>query len=359
MTTGDLVFQTYVPGKVILSGEHAVVNGYAAVVVPINAFLTLSIKRNQNAAVFTVISATTGTKEIFSPSELSMLFIAPPQPRPTPCAAMVHALALCAKARGLSSDTVISSIMGLTVSVDSELPMGAGMGSSAALCTAMARTAVHIVSQLPREPEQRMSDSPLPLSSPPSLAPIQLDASVYDVALALEHLFHGKSSGIDVFCCLNPNLVTVSRTGVHSTLAMPEGAPGIEIVVVHSGVERSTADAVAMVQGNADYKRVLGQIGAISAETARLLGEGMTGDALETALASEQHLEALGLSVPSIGHILSIGQQLSPPWVGKISGAGLGGAVIFPVVAGTRDTRPLLDAVRAAGFEAALYSTGC
>lgn len=139
-------FETTTYGKWILAGEHAVVRGHAALVFPIKERkLTLSYLANSS-----LLGADyTGN----SGSDMHLLF----------WSVLEHGMHLL----GRSLNQV-----GGHFHLDSSIPVGAGMGASAALCVAMSRWFS----------KQQMIE----------------DSHCNTFAKELEHLFHGKSSGLDV-----------------------------------------------------------------------------------------------------------------------------------------------------------------
>jgi mevalonate kinase len=148
MTSCD--FSTETHGKWILAGEHAVLRGFPVVVFPVlNKTLTLSYFQDQS------ISA-----------EFEGLF-----------ADDAHLLFWSTLERGLEYvNKSLSSITGKFI-LKNDIPVGAGMGSSAALCSAIARWFLW-------------------------RAWIKAD-EVFSFARELENLFHGQSSGIDILGALN------------------------------------------------------------------------------------------------------------------------------------------------------------
>ncbi|MGL5742767.1 MAG: mevalonate kinase family protein [Legionella sp.] len=139
-------FETTTYGKWILAGEHAVVRGHAALVFPIKEKkLTL----NYSAASPSLGADYTGS----SGADMQLLF----------WSVLEHGMQLLG--RSLNQ-------LGGHFHLESTIPVGAGMGASAALCVAMSRWFA----------AQNMLDLN------------QCNA----FAKELEHLFHGKSSGLDV-----------------------------------------------------------------------------------------------------------------------------------------------------------------
>ncbi|MFT4060012.1 MAG: mevalonate kinase [Legionella sp.] len=144
MTFCDFATTTY--GKWILVGEHAVVRGHAALVFPVkNKKLTLRYKANS----LSLGADYTGS----SGADMHLLF----------WSVLEHGMHLL----GMSLNQ-----LGGHFHLDSTIPVGVGMGASAALCVAMSRWF---------GAQQMIEKS---------------QCNVF--AKELEHLFHGKSSGLDV-----------------------------------------------------------------------------------------------------------------------------------------------------------------
>lgn len=140
----DFSITTY--GKWILAGEHAVLRGHGALVFP--------IKERQLILTYRASSQSLGAEYAgASGSEMHLLF----------WSVLEQGLQLLGRS--------LNQLQGY-FHLDSSIPVGVGMGASAALCVAMSSWFC----------AQKMVDTD----------------RCFEFAKELEHLFHGKSSGLDI-----------------------------------------------------------------------------------------------------------------------------------------------------------------
>jgi mevalonate kinase len=143
-------FHTEVPAKWVLAGEHSVLRGGTAIALP-HPELKLKLT--------------------FEPGSSSNLSVTPP----TAEAVILELLQSVVDQR--SDDGRSFPLPQGTLIIESSIPVGAGLGSSAALSVAVARW----------------------LSEPLSLE----GEAVFEFAKELEHRFHGRSSGMDIAVTLS------------------------------------------------------------------------------------------------------------------------------------------------------------
>jgi mevalonate kinase len=274
-------------GKLILSGEHAVVYGYPAIAVGLDLGTTVTLQKTEG------------------PTRLHT--------------GEADARLVAALRRALPTD-------GLRVGIDSDLPVGCGMGSSAALSVALVRARAALEGE--------------------ALTP----STEFSRSLALEAVFHGTPSGLDNTIAAYGGAVRFER-GDPPTFTQVT-APTCTLVVLESGEAGDTAALVGGVRkrhpGNRD---ILEAIGAVTAAVESHLDDA----AALGPLLTENHrlLRALGVSSPVLDDLVEL--ALAQGALGaKLSGAGGGGVVIALVDAPS----PLVEAAALAGIRTHVVTLG-
>ncbi len=273
------------PGKLILAGEHAVVYGYRAVAAAVSLRTTVTLAPREG------------------PSFLAECAIR--DDRVWPALATV-----------LPPD-------GVAVSITSDLPVGCGMGSSAALAVATIR----------------------------ALAAREGRVAAFDECFAKgflpERVLHGTPSGIDHAVSALDRVVLYRRRDLEGPeiVALDVPAP-LRLVVVDTGSPGDTAAMVAGVRERAPHAD-LRRIGALAEMVSARLQRGEDPGPLFT----ENHLllRRIGVSTPRLDQACAL--LLAAGATGaKLAGAGGGGVAIGVV---TDETEAgVLAAARAAGFRA-------
>ena len=271
-------------GKIILLGEHAVVYGYPALAAALDRGVALSL----------VPTPAGGPLRLDIPSwELRVAapkFFDSSDEHPA-----ARGLAAIADALGAGRPSV--SLVG-----EAQIPHGAGLGSSAALAVAIARSlARHL----------RLVADP---------------ATIGAAANASEAIFHGTPSGFDVALAIAGGIgVYRKSSGLRAIVAPP-----IRVIVGLSGAPRSTATMVARVAevtgGKADDRRLRELAALTDTGTTALLGKNpaMLGEAMDRAHVL---LGELGVSTPQLDLLCDAARTAGANGA-KLTGAGGGGAVI-------------------------------
>ncbi|PAA88465.1 hypothetical protein BOX15_Mlig005548g1, partial [Macrostomum lignano] len=225
--------------------------------------------------------------------------------------------------------------------VTGKLPIGGGLGSSAAYAAALAAICEALAG---RE---------------------QLDLSRLEAAaFAAETLVHGRPSGVDNACSVRGGFIAYRRPGPPTPL-LPEAdsllrASGVSLPTVYvadTGQARSTASLVAGVRQLADsanlgasIRRIIDAIDSVSESARRLLVAMATGTASSTDEAdylalvrlNQRLLDCLGVSHPLLDGICQVAEAHGA--AAKLTGAGGGGcALIF--IPGACQQQALLDSL--------------
>jgi mevalonate kinase len=217
-------------------------------------------------------------------------------------------------------------MMPARVTIRSQIPLGSGLGSSASVAVAFA-------------------------AAYSCLLGLDLSArEVSQVAFEAEKVVHGKPSGIDNTVVSHGGFL-IYRRGFPVEF-IGTRVPRVDILIVDSGVKRSTKVAVEAFQqrlarlgrlGRAlfDVQEVLVSeaIDALARSDVKRLGELMD--------VAQGLLNAMGVSHPEIEKILHVARAAGA-YGGKLSGAGLGGIAI--VVADRANIDAVMSRVAEMGY---------
>lgn len=274
----------YAPAKIILFGEHAVVYGRPAIAVPVT----------QLQARASVATGKPGQGIIIVASDLGRVLTM--DEATSPLQAMVAGTLQYLKL-GLDHD--------LTVTVESTIPIARGLGSGAAVSTAMARALAGYFSR--------------PLTAR------EVSQLVYEV----EKLYHGTPSGIDNTVISYQRAVYFVRDRKPHTFQV--GRP-LVFLIADTGVESSTATVVNAVrqareESKDKYEVLFDSVGDVVMRARRAIEKG---DLRETGLCMDENHRLLQIMGVSSSHLDSLVQAAKRTGAlgAKLSGAGRGGNVI-------------------------------
>lgn len=258
---------TFAPGKVILTGEHAVVYGYPAIAVPVSLGVTVDITPRKGVSYC-------------SQADLDQ--------------------------RLWTAIREVVPEYGYNVTIHSSLPLGRGMGSSAALSVALIREMARINNRSMSLEEE------------------------CDVAMRMEKVFHGTPSGLDH---------TVSAIGqaiyFHKNEQqlewVPISLPKIKFLVIDSGSAGSTSEMVAEVAKTIHLEQtqmLLKQIGDTTIAIQNSIEQNDIKNMARLCLDNHILLQKLGVSTPTIDLIVQESLNMGA-WGAKLSGSGGGGIVLI------------------------------
>ena len=337
------------PGKVILFGEHAVVFGEPAVAAALSDLritvkvtpLTTKRVRIRMPDLLTPIDVTFNSLELRlstlheppTKSDVELIqrciLIQKPSLDALSVSALVPIIYLTNRLTSIHLDT------GLDVQVRSyDLPVGAGLGSSAAFGVACVAALLRLSLLFPS------SQPPPPLGRPTAE---QLE-TINTYSFYSEILLHGSPSGIDNAVSTFGGAIDYTKTDGKTTMEKFD-MPPLELVLANTHVPRSTKLLVAGVrnlyeQHPSVMKNILTCMGSIARDFRRYHSGLETRNCSEllTLVRTNQHmLRALGVSHPSLDRICAVVDQVSDgAAAAKLAGAGGGGCAMIVMESGAK-----------------------
>ena len=268
------------PGKIILTGEHFVVNGAYSLAAALDKRVRVSISEVSDDSY--IISGGRKSRQVDNDGRFRMV-------------------------KSIMADVIqrSRSKTRFAVSISSQIPSGSGLGSSAAVSVATSAAALKFF---------RLDTSP---------------ESVFETALNGEKKVHGNPSGIDVEASIKGGMVLFSKTVGAKSIPMERA---LHILVIYTGKARKTGILISKVREKkrrfpSFFERLtsaasfmsLGMLDAISCGDLPRLGAFMN--------ISQTALNWIGVSTPYLERMLEEVAALGVFGV-KLTGAGGGGSII-------------------------------
>jgi len=295
------------PAKVILFGEHAVVYGQPAIAVPVSSLRA------------------TATVESNSPGEKGLRIIAVDLNEVLPIdlesSIVDNALAITAR---LVLQRLHTPPPDVTIQLESHIPMASGLGSGAAVSTALARALSAVVQQ--------------PLDE------AALNHLIYEV----EKMHHGTPSGIDntvvvyerpVYFIRNHPVETIRIATPFTLLIADTGHTALTRIAVGGVRKLYEADPVAV-------DRLLQQIGDITVQARQLIESGSLSELGVLMNRNHELLQRLTVSSAELDRLVEVALETGALGA-KLSGGGRGGNMIALV--GPDIAEQVKESLRGAG----------
>jgi mevalonate kinase len=301
--------QATAPGKIILFGEHAVVYGRPAIAVPLaDIRAEATLQQAEASPGFRIVAP-----------DLQQDYLVHEAGSDDALAKIIH-LTLEHLGQNLPQ--------GVVLEVTSTIPLGRGLGSGAAISTAIARALGHFFEQ--------------------PLSPADISKLVFEV----EKLYHGTPSGID-------NTVIAFEQPVYFIKGVPLRRIGVgqpfTLVIGDTGVIASTKEVVGDLRRRwqADqeyYEGYFDEISIIAQQARVMIERGVLDLSKLGKLMNENQelLEAIGVSASVLERLIGAARQAGAAGA-KLSGAGWGGNMIALVPSQPEAITAVVQALRSAG----------
>ena len=270
--------------KIIISGEHAVVYGQPALALSVDRHIQTSIISASNTKNYKFILENFASVKTFTQQQLREM--AQYQNLLQPTQLLPYAVAKLIEIFNIKSN------IGLEIRTISNIPIGCGLGSSAALIVSLLHAINHFFA---------------------------LDIKIEDyvkIATNIEHIQHGRSSGVDVYLATYGGSVRFENKKI-----TPRTFPYAPIYYINTG--KSASSTAECVTGVAQYFRnsnLASDFGAITNDMDQALQEQNLTAIKESIRANNQLLAYIGVVPKKVQKFIS--DIESRNGAAKICGAG-------------------------------------
>ena len=270
------------PGKVILFGEHFVVYGVKAILCSINKRVTVTAEK-------------TSERKISINSKIGKLELEPDKPISeinSPLKPFYY----------LANKAVENKDTGIHIQIDSEIPLGAGLGSSSACCVAGAAAIFKLFGNISRE-------------------------EVLKLAIEAERTIFENTSGADCTVCTYGGIMEYDKNKGFKKI---EHEPNFQLVIINSNMEHSTQSMVSKVKefenkNKEEFSKLSNLESKLVEDVLKLVKENKIHEIGQKMNQNQEYLENIGISNKELTKMIKIGQESS--FGAKITGSGGGGCI--------------------------------
>jgi len=270
------------PAKVILFGEHFVVYGVKAILCAINKRITVTaetIKENKIS-----IKSNIGNLELEPNKEISEIN--------SPLKPFYY----------LANKLIKNQNTGIRIKVESDIPLGVGLGSSSACCVAGAAAISRLFKKISKE-------------------------EILELAIEAEKTIFENTSGADCTVCTYGGIMEYDKKNGFSKI---ESEPNFHLVIANSKIEHSTKSVVENVKqfkekNEEKFSTLCDKESKLVEDILELLKNNNIVEIGKRINENQEYLETVGVSNEKLRKMIKIGQNKS--FGAKITGAGGGGCI--------------------------------
>ena len=272
------------PGKIILFGEHFVVYGVKAILCAINKRVTVTAEKSLenkisiNSSVGNLVESPNRPISEIDPHLRPFYFLA---------------------------DLMIQKYnekSGIKITIDSEIPLGVGLGSSSACCVAGAAAISRIFAKTTKE-------------------------EILQMAIEAEKTIFPNTSGADCTVCTFGGLIQYDKKNGYSKINYE---PNFHLLIANSKVEHSTKEVVSKVNQfkekfeekfsnmcDDETKLIEDVLICLKNNDLKSMGKNM--------MINQEYLEKIGVSNEQLENMIEVANKFS--FGAKLTGAGGGGCI--------------------------------
>ena len=270
------------PGKVILFGEHFVVYGVKAILCAINKRVTVTAEKIKEEKIS--IKSDIGDLELELNKPISEIN--------SPLKPFYY----------LANKIIRNQSTGIEIKIESDIPLGAGLGSSSACCVAGAAAISKLFSEKTKK-------------------------EILELAIEAEKTIFKNTSGADCTVCTYGGIIEYEK---EKDFIKIKSEPNFHLIIANSNIKHSTESIVSKVKQfkNEDterFSKLCNDESKLIEDVLQLLKENNIQKLGQKVVQNQKYLETLGISNEKLKDMIKIGQESS--FGTKITGAGDGGCV--------------------------------
>ena len=270
------------PGKVILFGEHFVVYGVKAILCSINKRVTVTAEKTNERKIS--INSKIGKLDLEPDKSISEIN--------SPLKPFYY----------LANKALENKDTGIHIQIDSEIPLGAGLGSSSACCVAGAAAIFKLFGDISKE-------------------------EILKLAIEAERTIFENTSGADCTVCTYGGIMEYDKNNGFKKI---EYEPNFQLVIINSNIEHSTQSMVSKVKefenkNKEEFLRLSNLESELVEDVLKLVKENKVQEIGLKMNQNQEYLENIGISNNELVKMIKIGQESS--FGAKITGSGGGGCI--------------------------------
>ena len=270
------------PGKVILFGEHFVVYGVKAILCSIDKRVTVTAEK-------------TNERKISINSKIGKLDLEPDK-------SIFEINSPLKPFYYLANKAIKNENSGIHIEIDSEIPLGAGLGSSSACCVAGSAAIFKLFGEISKE-------------------------KILEYAIEAERTIFENTSGADCTVCTYGGIMEYGKNNGFKKI---EDEPNFQLVIANSNIEHSTQSMVSNVKEfqnkNKEKFSELSELESkLVEDVLKLVKENKIDEIGEKINQNQKYLETIGISNNELTKMVKIGQDSA--FGAKITGSGGGGCI--------------------------------